>query len=416
MKKIFTLLAAMLFVLTTNLSAQDAILTTPTQVNLTNNGGPLKQDVIIKTGLLSGLGALTSFTVTLQGANANQFSVEVPSLTIGDIIGELLGDGLKVTVTYKPTSTGTHNASLLINASLLGILLPSQKTVPVTGVCITPPGVTATNPSNGASDVRPNSPIIITFNQNVSVVDASKFTINGISHTGSVANYTENTIYMFGPHLPYGQTCNVVIGAGAVKGSNNNLTVADYSFSFSTNNGPRLLSITPDPAVTLDIAKYLRNPIIIELTFDGMVVPTNVANSIVSSNPDYKITRVYSIVDDIGFPTNKIRIEVQYQRPLTPSHVFTLTLNNYAVSEYTDGPGGLYYQGGSWTYTVELLSRRSATGNEDVVTDKTIASEVYYTISGMQIDATSLQRGQIYVKKITYEDGSVEAEKFVQKK
>ncbi len=134
------------------------LIATPTEVNYTDVEATLtnivEQTVNIKTAGLSPLSALTAFDVTVQGVNRSSFLVDYPRLNLVGLLKALLGGGVDITVSYYPgTTVGEHNAELLVNASLLGLVMPIQTTVPLHGTSITPnaPKVIKTIPVNGGS-------------------------------------------------------------------------------------------------------------------------------------------------------------------------------------------------------------------------------------------------------------------------
>ncbi len=409
----FVMLGIVLIVSISSLRAQSSpltIVTTPTQVNLTNSGGPLQQVVNIKMTPLPLLVSLTSVNVTIQGADASQFTVEQPSLSLNELITALRGDGLNVTVTYKPTSTGTHNANLLINASLLGVLFPIQKTVPITGVCVPYPQMTGSNPANGATNVAVISGANVFFSENVTLVDASKISVNGDNtYSVSIVQGSGNDyVRISGKNFPIDETVTVVIGAGAIKGTSNNLNVSDYSFSFHTAKGPQLASITPSPDTSLDFSPYSNGtPLTITLTFESGISLLSPAGRITTSNSAWQITSIVVPPTGTPDPSKSIKITVVYQQPFIPVYSFTLNIAQGVIIDYaTSDP----YKGGNWTYTFNPLARIA---NEMIDNKPPVKSETYYNVTGMQVNSYSLQPGTVYIKKRVYTDGSSDAIKYL---
>ncbi len=111
------------------------LITTPTELYF-NNVRVLEsktENLNVKNAGLSSLGVLTRFDVTVQGDNSIYFEVESPTLDFSELLQTLLGGGIDIPVTYRPTIPGPHEAELLITASLLGVLAPIQITVPLHG-------------------------------------------------------------------------------------------------------------------------------------------------------------------------------------------------------------------------------------------------------------------------------------------
>jgi len=110
------------------------IITTPTEMYFSLTEGQT-QTINVKIGGLPSLGVLTSITATVQGPDALYFQVDMPQLSLSDMLGLLLGNGLDIEVTYFPPTeeSRTHEAELLIETSLLGIIAPMQTIVPLHG-------------------------------------------------------------------------------------------------------------------------------------------------------------------------------------------------------------------------------------------------------------------------------------------
>jgi len=257
-------------------SAQSSamIVTSPTELNFsTTIGLPVEKEVNVKIAGLPSLALLSSFNAVVQGQNADQFSVEMPSLSLVSILEALLGQGINIKVTYNPFSESTqHQAELLIEAALLGVLLPVQTTVPITGESFTPPVVERTTPANGAQNVSPNrSTVVISYDKAIAVADASKITINGTP----ITNYnvdrgvlTIRTFNLFSSNTTY----TVTVGAGAITANAGySTTVEDYSFSFKTQYVAPTYTITPAPGSFI----YIESPadrFTIDVRFSAPVV------------------------------------------------------------------------------------------------------------------------------------------------
>lgn len=88
--------------------------------------------VNVKIAGLPSVGLLTSINVTVQGPDAHKFLPLTPDLSLSDMLGLLLGNGLDISVLFLANGqTGEFEAELLIETSLLGILLPMQTIVPL---------------------------------------------------------------------------------------------------------------------------------------------------------------------------------------------------------------------------------------------------------------------------------------------
>jgi len=101
----------------------------------------------------------------------------------------------------------------------------------------TPPTVSSTIPSNGATNIAPNAAITVTFSEDVQAgtVNTSTVTVNGVAGTvnlnGSTATLTPNS------PLAYNTTYTGKVTAG-VKDLAGEAMAADYTWSFTTGQNP----------------------------------------------------------------------------------------------------------------------------------------------------------------------------------
>lgn len=101
----------------------------------TAHGSPVQQEMVIGLSGLSLLNTLTGFDVTITGTNSDQFIVRNQSVTLIQLLTDLLGGGHLLTVVYSPTETSTGNdlATLEIKVQVLGLALPLKLSIPLTG-------------------------------------------------------------------------------------------------------------------------------------------------------------------------------------------------------------------------------------------------------------------------------------------
>lgn len=401
MKKITflaTLLIAFLTLSATGVRAQ-LVTASPSQLSFASMvGTPVEQQTTIKL-LGTGIYSLTGFSVAFTGTGADQFSAQVsnPSLT------ELLS-GVPITVTFNPSATGSYQANMVVTVKVLGVLSLAA-TVPLAGMTFTTdpmPGDTVYVDSfDGVSSHGFTIPMSfadeVLLQESIGIDDEA-----GIFPCTLEEGVARNEIDITGySNLPATANFNPIIAAGALS-DRNGTPLNAISLNYVVDPHPYLISVSPSAGTV-----FYTNAS--DFTAD-FVFTFN--NNISLAYYPVEISGAPSLTSSVDVNRNVLTVTVS--GAIDTTQTFTLTIPNETVVD-ADYPL-LAYKGGSWTYTVEPPSRRSATGSEDVVPDKAVTSEVYYTISGVPINATSLQRGQIYVKKITYEDGSVKAEKFVQQK
>lgn len=149
------LLLAVLAVFAVSCSQSDELLPADEQLSETRANSPLlivsptevyfnnvaiftssTETVNVKDAGISSLAVLTRFDVAIQGADDGHFSVNPISLSLTEILQAILGQGVNIPVKYLPFTEGPHEAELLITASLLGVLMPAQITVPLHGTTV----------------------------------------------------------------------------------------------------------------------------------------------------------------------------------------------------------------------------------------------------------------------------------------
>jgi len=156
----------------------------------------------------------------------------------------------------------------------------------------TPPTITTTTPTNGATAILNTADIVITFDEPVTV-SAASFTLDcpagtpfagGFGVSGSGTNII--TVNPTG-NLPSGTTCQVVVIAAntsdldpndppdLLDGDNNGIEGDDYTFSFTTDidAAPTVLTITPANG-----AVSVPNTTTITITFSELVDIASVAD------------------------------------------------------------------------------------------------------------------------------------------
>lgn len=519
----FFSLSVTLLLMSWGVSAQSSpvIMTSPTELDFsTTIGLPVTKEVNVKIAGLPSLAVLSSFNAVVQGQDADQFSVEMPSLSLVGILQALLGQGIDIRVTYNPFAVSSqHQAELLIETALLGLLVPVQTTLPLRGESFEPPVVESTNPVNGAQGVAVNRRNIrISYDKDIAVQNPSGITINGTPVTSYSVDrgvLTINTFGLFTSSTAY--TVNIAAGAITANGGYST-TVEDFSFSFTTEYVAPTYTITPAPGSTIYLDSPVdrftinvrfsapvtiqqtivdtsegyygtlrqdssdRNLVIIEcgsLNQVGQVPPSNISLMIpagaiadaMTGTPleainvgTYQVfagpyvTNVNPVADPndpIVIPTDNFEITITFTFNRTIQKLgnaapatltsdfpgvsissyriegnqlfivitgtersfnnFTLTLQENTIANQ-EGDFLIGNMAGSYRFAIERANnaRSSVKGGSTVnMALSGVISASYYTIRGMQVNKTDLQPGQIYIKKTTYEDGSVDSQKFV---
>lgn len=100
----------------------------------------------------------------------------------------------------------------------------------------TPPTLSSSTPANGATDVAVSGNIVLTFSENVTINDASKFTLSGGAGTLNTASATASGTVVTIPYsgLANNTTYTLATAAEAVKDGSNNKNAALSNISFTT--------------------------------------------------------------------------------------------------------------------------------------------------------------------------------------
>ena len=214
-------------------------------------GNGQEKTVNIKTAGLSSLSALSSFTVTIQGSDADQFVAEEPNLSLIQLLQALLGNGVNIPVSYFPLEAGPHEAELLVTSTLLGVVAPVQKTILLHGTTIALPGptVSSTVPANGGSTTfdsrvpnvegEPLGQYHIDFIFNQAISTTPNLDVEYLNTTGaeiqSIQVINNNTLRItvweesLSGILPH----YLVIRGGSIRGANNVVNQNDINFNYN---------------------------------------------------------------------------------------------------------------------------------------------------------------------------------------
>lgn len=236
--------------------ASPMLITTPTQLNYTNIpvGSSQEKNVNVKTAGLPSLSMLTAFDVMIQGPDENQFIVEDPELSLAALLQSLLGGGVDIPVTYFPLEKGTHEAELLITATLLGLVMPVQTTVPLHGTSTQQVlRLVRTVPANGGSTTfdgrvpgvigtpRGQYHLDFVFGQNIAITPDFIAQFNAV--TGASIQKTEvvngNTlrITIWEGELSGTVSKTLRIETGSIVGLNSNAKNADITLTYTVTGG-----------------------------------------------------------------------------------------------------------------------------------------------------------------------------------
>lgn len=400
---------------TTNAWSQSSpmLILSPTQVHLDAEiGDTICQTVNIKIAGLPTLSMVSSFDISIQGMDPDQFYVVDPPVSLMQLLQELLGGGHDFQICYAPTSPGPHDATVLIDAALLGVLMPVQSTLPVTGTTLLPQGppqVISTTPANGTANVQANELFIdIMYNQNITVVDPSLITINGTPALNVMEDeniLSIDNLSADNPVLLSGQSYTVVIGAGAIEGENGRVTIQDYTFTFSTNDYPVVVSTNPAEGSIIESTPTTTPGTYIDITFTfDRNITQGFLGEIRSLNEAFPI-------ENIAFNGNNALTIGLSNNASIGRHQVQIEFEQGAVMDANSNQNLEQV----FTYYVEAnLARSIKDTDSDGIKNK--VSESFYTLTGAQVSKYELKDGGFYIKRILFDDGSTTSEKFIERK
>ncbi len=358
------------------------------------------------------LNTLSSFDAVISGPNANQFTVTPPSGSLGSLLNSLLGGGYDLAVTYHPTVAGTHTAKILVQGTFLGIAQTVETEITLTGVATnldtSAPVVVATVPSANATDISLSTPVSVTYNEPITLANASLVTINGVAASSSVSGNTLTIIP--GTALASSSTYQVTVGAGAVKDASNNSTTVSYTFSFTTTGSgqaqPDLFFRSGIVSLSTRLNVMTEESVVLTgSAFSSSHKVSNFSASITGADAG-----LFSVIlpskDEVvsAILAQNLSIKVQYlptrQGPHTANLKLTLQIEGMSAPVEA---------------SIELLGSVSVvTGITTPQVEKNIISESFYTITGIKINQMT-ERG-VYVKLVKYADGTSESVKVVKSK
>src|SRR5690349_18746805 len=247
----------------------------------------------------------TPLSVAAPGVLANDTGVPAPTAVA--ITGGATAQGGTVTLNtdgsfvYTPANgfTGTDT----FNYTVTNGLTPND-TAQVSITVDAPPSVTATTPTNGASNQALNSNITVTFSEPVNVSGNWFQVVCTSSGTRNVADTVVTggpTTFTINPNADFVQneTCTVTVVSGQVSDQDTNdppdNMSADFVFSFATQDAaPSVSSTTPtngaaNQATNADITVTFSEPVNVTGNWFQVVCTTsgtrNVADTVVTGGP-----------------------------------------------------------------------------------------------------------------------------------
>lgn len=358
----------------------------------TSVGAPVEQQTTVKIAGLLGSPILTNYSATITGAGAANFSVQTANPSLNDLL-----NGTPVTITYNPAAPGSHSANVVVNVSLLGINL-SSVTIPVTGMTFTstPPLGSSVNVENIGEEFATQ----LTFSQDVYLNSFEAIhTEDNMYEVFVYRLINRNAIELFVPSSFFPRTpiFNLTIPYGHLK-DGAGTPIGPFKVNYLIDPRPYVISVDPAPSTINTNANVSQTFI---FTFNREVVSIMRPAIQLTGSSALRIAS-YTVKENI--------FTVNVEGTVTEFDTFTLTIPNGAFIDLT--PLFLPYAGGSWNYAFRNDNLvRNTTGIESSTQHKPVASETYYTITGVPVDINAMQPGSVYIKKTVYKDGSAETVK-----
>ncbi|MEW6418621.1 MAG: Ig-like domain-containing protein [Nitrospirota bacterium] len=198
---------------------------------------------------------VTSFTATTPSLSLN---IPITSFTATDSVGVT---GYQITTNSTPPAaggggwSGTAPTTYTVGSDGTYTLYPWAKdaignvsavfaTPRTVVVDTTPPTVSSTNPSNGATGVTANSPVTINWSENVDCTTVTTSTITISPSVTWTRTSCSGSQAVFSPSGQSSLTLYTVTVSTSVKDANGNAMASNYQFSYTTaaafNNAPVL--------------------------------------------------------------------------------------------------------------------------------------------------------------------------------
>ncbi|HJQ36679.1 MAG TPA: Ig-like domain-containing protein, partial [Thermoanaerobaculia bacterium] len=217
------------------------------------------------------------------------------------------------------------------------------------------PSVTATTPAGGGSSLATNSNIVITYSEPVTA-SGTAYTIKCTPSNSSrafVLSGNGTAVHTLDPNsiLPAGQTCTVTILAAQISDVDagdppDNLT-ADYSFSFTTDGNPQIISLSPNDGSTNVATNTNQN-----ITWTEAVTMTSVNINCATSGSH---TSTLSTSDSITWTVDP---DVDFSPgELCTIQVLSATVTDNDTNDPPDNPGPDV----SWQWTTDAQPSVTAT-------------------------------------------------------
>jgi len=189
---------------------------------------------------------VSTIRFSITGTNANQFTVPTPGLlgNITEIIEALLSGGVEIPVTYAPTEAGNHSATLVVSIDRL-LASTVSVNIPLTGTSANYLKVQSTSPANGATGILADTPVTITFDRPVSIVNAGLIQINGTAVNPAQVSVSNSVLTITPVSQGTNTSTSIVVPIGAIKGTDDNVLQSNINISYSTSTTSASASANP---------------------------------------------------------------------------------------------------------------------------------------------------------------------------
>ena len=245
--------------------------TTPSVVSVSPANGatavPASSAIVLTFNEAIDLTSVSDTTVPIQVSN------------LGAVAGSYALDSTGMVLTFTPLSPLPGNATVSVSVLNQGVLDLSGNLsgsyystfTTGTGTDTTSPTVTMVTPSNGATGITPNTPVVLTFSKslNPNTVTAGNLAVlvNGTVQPEGISRSADNrVITLGGTSLPASSTVTVLATTGLTDLSGNPLVNFQSQFTTAaTSVGPTVTSQRPGNGATLvpstaSVVLYLSQP------------------------------------------------------------------------------------------------------------------------------------------------------------
>lgn len=311
--------------------------------------------------------------------------------------------GVSYSTSTAPSSNGGNSTIHIENISdtegVLYIGAASSSYYSIAGITITTPDadteaptLSTSNPANSATDVAVSGNITLTFSENVTINDDTKFSLTGGAGSLGTISASDNIVTIPYSGLAYSTEYTLSTAAGAVKDAANNTNAALSDISFTTK-AATLYTVTFDAGSNGTCATESLTEGSVGA---GVTLPSVTANAGYVFNGWYTASSEGDKVGDAGAnykPTANTTLYAQYRAKSSACKLTEARFSNGFFGEITQPSGS-----NNGTIKVYYLLGTS----EPTLNNATVSDGATYVMVGSDLTVTSEDEVNTSVYDVTF--------------